>query len=146
MTRLQLLRDWIDYAAQVAFWACATWPFLVRFIWPWNDSQWGWNMVIKVELIALALLGSVLRYEFGIGSGYALLWTMALAITLIPVVLAWRTWIIWRAQRDGARDDRMRLTRPVCDVRGFPSGRPLFLLFRGHIVPLLTRQDGVTWT
>lgn len=106
MTQLQFLNDWVADAAPVAFWTCLLWPALVRLIWPWNRHQWGWNMIIKTELIALALLGTVLHREFGVTNPYVLLWTVALAVTAIPLVVGWRTWIIWRGQRDGALRDR----------------------------------------
>jgi hypothetical protein len=103
LTQLQFLTDWANDAVPVAFWACALWPALVAWFWPWWQHQWGWNMVIKTELIAVALLASVLRREFGVQNVYVLAWTVVAAVTLIPVVIAWRTVLIWRAQRDGAR-------------------------------------------
>lgn len=106
MTQLHVLRDWADIAAGVAFWVCLLWPLAVRTYWPWNKHEWGWNIVIKIELISLALLASVLHTEFGVQFGLALLWTEVLAVTAIPLVVIWRAWIIWRAQRDGALRDR----------------------------------------
>ena len=106
MTQVEVLRDWGETAIGVAFWACLLWPAVTAAFWPWWQNQWGWNMVIKTEMIAAALLASALRMEFGVTSRYALLWVTVLAITAIPLVLAWRTWIIWCSQRDGAEHDR----------------------------------------
>jgi hypothetical protein len=106
LTQLQLLTDWANDAAPVAFWVCALWPALTCWFWPWWQHQWGWNMVIKTELIAVALLASVLRREFGVHNMYVLGWTIVSSLTLIPIVIAWRTVLIWRAQRDGALHDR----------------------------------------
>ena len=106
MTQLHVLRDCAQAAAGVAFWTCLLWPAVTATFWPWWRDQWGWNMVIKTEMIALALLAGVAHMEFGLPLGYPLLWTEVVAVTAIPVVLAWRTWIIWRTQRDGALRDR----------------------------------------
>ena len=106
LTQLEVLRQWADIAAPVAFWVCAVWPAVTATFWPWWQHEWGWNMVIKTELIAVALLSSILKIEFGITSGYVLLWTTVAAVTAIPVVVAWRTWIIWRGQHEGALRDR----------------------------------------
>lgn len=103
MTQLQFLTGWVMSGAGVAFWTCALWPGITAVFWPWWRHQWGLNMVIKTELIALGLLATVLHREFGVMNVYVLLWTTAVAVTLIPVVVAWRTVLIWRGQRDGAR-------------------------------------------
>ena len=108
MTQMQVLVVWAHVAAGAAFWTCLLWPALVRAFWPWHRSEWGWNMVVKVELIALALLAGVLHTEFGVPLGWPVLWTEVIAVTLIPLAVIWRTLIIWRAQRDGARDERLR--------------------------------------
>jgi hypothetical protein len=89
----------------VAFWVCFTWPAVVRVFWPWNRSVWGWNMVLKTEMVALALLASVLHTEFGIQPGLPLEWTVVAAVTAIPVIVLWRTWIIYKLQSDGGTDD-----------------------------------------
>lgn len=99
----QILQDWGAVAIGVAFWSCLVWPAVVRLFWPWNHDVWGWNMALKTEMIALALLPTILKLEFGVSPGIGLLYVEVVAITLIPVILAWRTWIIWRAQRAGAR-------------------------------------------
>lgn len=99
MTQLHFLTVWGIWAGGTAFWSCLTWPLVVRFIWPWWKDAWGWNMVIKTEMISLALLASTLHYEFGVKNISVLLWTTVFAITAIPSVLLWRTWLIWRTQR-----------------------------------------------
>lgn len=108
MTQLQLLHDWGQIASGAAFWTCLLWPALVRSFWPWHHHEWGWNMVVKTEAIAAALLAYILHTEFGVPVGYPLLWTGVLAVTAIPLAVGWRTWIIWRTQRDGARDEPLR--------------------------------------
>lgn len=102
MTDLVFLQDWEDAAIGVAFWVCLLWPLGVRFFWPWQRDAWGWNMVLKTEMIAVALLPAILRVEFGVQPGLGLLWVAVVAVTLIPLVILWRTWIIYKAQRSGA--------------------------------------------
>jgi len=104
VTQVEVLTTWGEWAMGAAFWTCLLWPGIAAVFWPWHRSQWGWNMVIKTELIAVALLAPVLRAELGVTSLYFLLWTTVVALTLIPVVVGWRLVIIWRTQRDGARD------------------------------------------
>lgn len=104
--QMHFLAVWAAAAVGVAFWTCLLWPAIVRVFWPWNRDAWGWNMVLKCEMIALALLPGILRLEFGISPGIGLLYVEVVAITLIPVILGWRTWIIWKAQRGGARTRR----------------------------------------
>jgi hypothetical protein len=116
VTALQFLHDWATWASGVAFWVCLSWPAVVRTFWPWHRDEWGWNMVIKTELIALALLASILKTEFGVQPGLALLWVAVVAVTLIPIVIGWRTMIIWRAQRAGALERRE--TRRAAARRG----------------------------
>lgn len=111
MTQLQFLADWASYAAGVAFWVCALWPALIAWFWPWWRHQWGLNMVIKTELIAFALLSTVLHREFGVADTFVLLWVTVAAVTLIPVVVVWRTILIWQGQRDGALRDRQDAAR-----------------------------------
>jgi hypothetical protein len=99
------LAEWSKYAIGVTFWVCFTWPAVVRLFWPWQQSMWGWNMAIKTELIAVALLAVVLRTEFGVQPGLGLEWVEVAAVTLIPFVIAWRTWLIYQDQKAGARQD-----------------------------------------
>jgi hypothetical protein len=108
MTQLQFLAEWGKYAAGVTFWTCFTWPAVVRLFWPWHRDQWGWNMVLKTEMIAVALLASVLKTEFGIKPGLELEWVAVAAVTVIPLIVGWRTWIIYRDQQRGAAEGRAR--------------------------------------
>jgi len=118
VTQLQVLREWADIAVGVTFWVCLLWPALVRPFWPWHQHEWGWNMVIKTELLALALLSAVLKIEFGVTSGLALLWIEVLAVSAIPPVVVWRAWIIWRSQRAGA----LRAREQAREVGPEPGG------------------------
>lgn len=101
--QMHFLEVWAAAAIGVAFWVCLFWPLIVRLFWPWNRDVWGWNMVLKTEMIALALLPGILRLEFGVDPGIGLLYVEVIAISLIPVILGWRTYIIYRAQHDGAK-------------------------------------------
>lgn len=116
-----LLISWAQVSVQVAFWVCVAWPFIVRTFWPWNRDEWGWNMVIKTWLIAVALFPYVLQYEFAVRRGLALQWVVVIAVTLIPLVIAWRTWIIWQAQVRGARRREERRRR---QIPGSRAARP----------------------
>jgi hypothetical protein len=111
MTQLQFLMEWGKYAVGVAFWVCFTWPAVVRLFWPWHRDAWGWNMVLKTEMVAVALLASVLKTEFGIRPGLPLEWVAVGAVTLIPFIVIWRTWIIYRDQQRGVAEGREQRER-----------------------------------
>jgi hypothetical protein len=106
MTQLHFLMDWATWASGVAFWVCLTWPLVIATFWKWWQSEWGWNMVSKTELIALALLPTTCVLEFGLREGWALQWLLVISISLIPVVVCWRTWIIFRGQFEGSTQER----------------------------------------
>jgi hypothetical protein len=117
MTQIHFLTDWGTWAEGVAFWVCFLWPALILLFWPWYKDEWGWNMVAKTEMIALALLGITLHNELGVRYGTPLLtWIGVTAVTLIPVIIAWRTLIIIGNQRRGTvRDAPEQLHRTDSD-------------------------------
>ena len=115
MTQMHLIHDLAVVAAGLAFWACFLWPLVVRPFWAWHRSAWGWNMAIKVELIAVALFPGILVTEFGIRPGIGLMWAEVAAIFAIPCVLTWRTAIIWHGQRRREPDSVTEYAAPAAD-------------------------------
>lgn len=107
MTQLRFLVDWENAAVGVTFWVCLLWPLVVRTFWAWNRSEWGWNMALKTEMLAVATLPVILHREFGVQPGYPLLWVAVVGITVIPLVVLWRTWLIWRTQRRGEDPEKV---------------------------------------
>jgi hypothetical protein len=95
------LTVWIDWTIGVTFWLCVFWPLFILTFWKWYESEWGWNLAVKIFALALALLGPVLHDEFGFQEGTTLLTITAVALTIIPIVILWRTWIILKTQYSG---------------------------------------------
>jgi hypothetical protein len=109
MTQQAFLDDWAEWAVVVAFCVSLILPFALMPIWKWWKDSFGVSLQLKDFLVAGALLASFLHFVFGINPeeiwfGYV----RNIAISAIPFVLAWRFWIIWKEQRDGARFDRGR--------------------------------------
>lgn len=71
---------------------------VVSAFWPWWQEQWGQNIVALELCIAGTLLSSFLFVDFGINT-VVLQWVTAGFLTLVPLVIVWRTALIWYAQR-----------------------------------------------
>jgi len=89
----------VGFAVSVLF------PVVTRFFWPWNESEWGWNIVSLDLSIAGTLLASVLKIDFGIVNN-PLVATQVAFLALVIANLTWRTVIIWQTQREGAARSR----------------------------------------
>jgi hypothetical protein len=106
VTQLRLQLDLINWFVNLAFWVCLAFPLVVALYWPWWKDWWGWSIVVLELLIPVALLGGILRIDFGLRSLNPFLfgWIELTAIGLIPLVVIHRTWLIWYRQRIAARD------------------------------------------
>ena len=99
MTQIAFLTDWARDVVGVTFWVCVAFPLVVSFVWPWWKSEWGWNIILLEAAIALTLLRGVLISEFGFAFGsLPLLWVAVLSLTLVPIVVVWRGFLIIRTQ------------------------------------------------
>jgi hypothetical protein len=102
MTQDQLALDLINWGVDVSFIVTVLFPFYIRIIWNWLDSDWGWNTIVFDIVVALALLPVWLHHTFGLSaSSHIFLWVDATSIWAIPTIVIWRTWIIFRVQRHG---------------------------------------------
>lgn len=71
---------------------------VVSLFWPWWKEWWGQNIVALELCIAGTLLSSWLYIDFGVNSD-VLQWLTAGFLTLIVLVIVWRTALIWYTQR-----------------------------------------------
>lgn len=94
------LLDAADAEVMVAFWVSLAFPFVTRFFWPWNESWWGWNIVMLDLSIAGALFPDWLYLTFHISDVW-LQWLQVFFLGLVTVNVVWRTVMIWRTQRNG---------------------------------------------
>jgi len=96
--------------SNLAFWTCLSFPLVTWFYWNWRDSWWGRNIVIMDLLVALALLGGVLRADLGLTADPVLFgWVTLVSVGLVPVVVVQRTLLIWRAQLSEVGRQKVRV-------------------------------------
>jgi hypothetical protein len=96
----QPLIDAAEWAVNTAFWAAVIFPVVTALIWPWWRDWWGRSMV-ALDLVAG---GTALPYMLAADwhvHGVALEWILVVAIGLGPLVIAWRTAMIFHTQRRG---------------------------------------------
>lgn len=116
MTQGQFLADAGIVLANVTFFTSLLFPAVTAFFWRWWASAWGRN-IVSLELgIAVTLLPAVLFRDFGTDD-LALRWVQVTALATVPLIVIWRTVMIWLAQRSGALHGR-RLRRAGVGVGG----------------------------
>jgi hypothetical protein len=100
MTQVQQVLNIINWGINVAFIVTLLFPIGVRPFWNWMTSDWGWNIVTFDSIVALALLPTWLHHTLGINASTLLfLYIEAVSIWSVPIVVLWRAWIIYNAQR-----------------------------------------------
>jgi hypothetical protein len=103
MTMLQFLTDWIQDAVLAGFIVSFFFPIVIALYWRWWQHEFGWNVVALEWSIAIALFPAFLHRVFGVSlTSVWYQWTIAVALTLIPVILIWRAWAIYKVQKDGS--------------------------------------------
>lgn len=111
----------------VAFITSVLFTPVVSFFWPWWQESWGQNIVALEACIGGTLLSSWLFIDWGISSD-VLQWVTASFLTLVVLIIIWRTVMIWHAQRYSAENKRS----PAPDGTGDPEpdGEPALSLGR----------------
>lgn len=100
MVQDQLILDLVEWGASVAFIVTFCFPVLIRFIWAWERHDWGWNIMCFDFCVSSALLPTFLHDMFGVDVDTDFFsWSEVVSIWLIPVVVAWRSIMIYRKQR-----------------------------------------------
>lgn len=87
----------------VAFLTSVLFAPVVSAFWPWWEESWGQNIVLLELCIAGSLFSSWLFIDFGVNVD-SLQWVTAAFLTLIPLIIIWRTVLIWLTQRQAARE------------------------------------------
>ena len=91
---------------QAIFYSGFAAPAVMATFWPWWRSELGWSIVAKTLALSLALLPAMLLYWLGpsaFTTSSALRWFAIGALGFVPLIVWWRVWVIYKAQRDGAR-------------------------------------------
>jgi hypothetical protein len=103
MQDLQFLADMVRWEVNVCFLVSVLFPVVTWFFWPWHESSWGWNIVLLEIGIAGTLFPSWMHIDFQV-TDLPLEWMQVIFLALVPANVIWRTVIIWRVQRAGARE------------------------------------------
>jgi hypothetical protein len=103
MTIPQYLLDLAEWGMNVAFWASIVFITFIGWLWPWWRSFWGINIVTLEIAIALALLGSILETDFGLGKSQLMLleWISITALWMVGGIILWRGFLVISAQVHG---------------------------------------------
>ena len=91
---------------QVIFYSGFAAPAVMAAFWPWWRSELGWSIVAKTLCLSLALLGAMLESWFGPADferSAVLQWFTLTMLAAIPVIVWWRVWVIFKAQREGSK-------------------------------------------
>lgn len=92
----------------VAFCAAVAFIVLYSVIAPWWRSPLGRNVVALDASISLTLLPGVVHHFFGVSTALDpyFAWFTVLAFGAVPLVIAWRAWILCRIQFGATGGDR----------------------------------------
>ena len=109
MTQAQFLADWIQDVVLIGFVAAVLFPVAAAFILPWWRHAFGLNMIALDLALGIALFPAVLHRVFGVSlTSIAYTYVIAISLTIVPIVIVWRFWVIYKTQRAGARLRRMQ--------------------------------------
>ena len=118
MSQAQVLTDATEIILTVIFWVTLLFPLVVGTFWRWWLTSFGNSYIWKVILIAVVTSPTALHEILGVNSGALWFsWYTTLALALIPPVIIWRGWILWREQREG------KSLSPVTAVRDWAGSR-----------------------
>ena len=90
---------------QVIFYSGIAAPLVIAAFWKWWRSELGWSIVAKTIALSLALFPAMLFYWLGptaFTTSGGLRWFSIAALGAVPLIVWWRVWVIYKAQRDGA--------------------------------------------
>lgn len=107
MTQAQLIHDIDIWVIWFVFAVSVTFPVVTGAFWPWWRSAWGWNIVLLELAIALALFPAWLSIVFtGLTERFLLAfeWLQIGSVSLVGIVVVWRTFLIWRTQVNAERE------------------------------------------
>lgn len=97
---MQVIAQW---AVECVFYSSIAFVVAVSSFWPWWKSQLGWTIVAKSVALTVAVLPAMLGYWFDGQLPEWLTWVTICALFSIPVILAWRVWVLWQIQRSGGQ-------------------------------------------
>jgi hypothetical protein len=99
------LNHWVEWAVIFAFLIPAAFPLVASRFWPWWEDDLGVNLVMMDVAVAIAAFPAFLHYV--VGAPLDLVeyqYLRNIALSAVPVIVIWRTIIIYRTQREGVRE------------------------------------------
>lgn len=110
---LGIVQNWDIYAA---FIIPLLFPVAIAYIWPWWKDELGWTMVLVDLLLSAALLPSFLHRALGVPiNTYVFQWIVVISVGLIPIVIIWRTIVVFKTQKQAVREVRRRKSRHAAE-------------------------------
>jgi len=104
VTQLQFLNDWIQDAVFIGFLSAVLFPF-VGIYFPWWRHAFGWNLIAFDLAIGIALFPAFLHRVFGVSTtGLVYIYIVAAALTVIPLIVIWRAYVLYIEQKKGAEE------------------------------------------
>lgn len=98
----QSLVDAVEWVLNVTVCTSVLFPAVTSFFWPWWQTGWGRNLIALDLALVPAVLPEVLEIDFGLRYVVFFTWVQVIGLSAIILIMAWRTVMIWRAQRSGA--------------------------------------------
>jgi hypothetical protein len=102
----QPLIDAVQWAVNLSFWSSLVFLVFTTAIWPWWKDWWGQSMMAFDLCISGAVFPSLLSVDWSV-HGTGRLWVTVVFLLLVPVVIGWRTVMIFRAQRLPGKTDKV---------------------------------------
>ena len=90
-----------QWAIEAIFYSSVLFVAAVSTFWPWWKSQLGWSIIAKTAALTIAVVPAMLYYWLGHRPPGWLNWLSVAALWTIPLILAWRGWVLWQVQRKG---------------------------------------------
>jgi cation transport ATPase len=118
MNGLQFWNDWLQIAVLVAFFVAVLFPAVVPIFWPWWRHAIGWNIVSMDLAVGIALFPAFLRRIGIVLSPLTMLVLASVSITVVPIIIVGRGFVLYRAQKAGAVAAREREAREATQVEG----------------------------
>jgi hypothetical protein len=94
----QPLIDATQWVLNITFWSSVAFVLVTTMLWPWWQDWFGQTMIAFDLCISGATLPSLLSVDWGVHGTFRA-WVTIIFLGLAPLVIGWRTFMIFRTQR-----------------------------------------------
>ena len=116
---MQFLHDYGEALLNIALCVSLLFPFVIGLWWRWWESDWGKNIVALEMGIAITLFPAALFIDWDIDLA-VFRWLQVIGLTIVPVVVIHRAYLIIKTQREGAvqmREEREDPDATISEVK-----------------------------